>query len=285
MLGAAVLFGTTGTAAALGPAGATPFTIGTLRIVIGAVALWCSARQRPSPSQLRRHLGLFALGAIGVAAYQPTFFTGTARCGVALGTIVALGSGPLFTGIIEWLWIRRVPAATWWLATTVTIAGGALLVLAGGDAGTVGVADPLGVLGALGAGLSYAVYAVAAGRLIRLGVHSTVALAWPFTIGAVLLLPGLIGRPLDWVLQWRGVLMLAELGLATVGLAYSLYGYGLRTLEPSTAVTLTLAEPLTAAVLGVIVLGEHLQPFGWLGAALVVAGLALAGGVFDRYRS
>ena len=79
--------------------------------------------------------------------------------------------------------------------------------------------------------------------------------------------------------------MLAELGLATVGLAYSLYGYGLRTLEPSTAVTLTLAEPLTAAVLGVIVLGEQLQPFGWLGAVLVVVGLAAAGGLLDRYWS
>ena len=48
-----------------------------------------------------------ALGALGVAGYQPAFFTGTSRSGVALGTVVALGSGPLFTGLIEAVGFRR----------------------------------------------------------------------------------------------------------------------------------------------------------------------------------
>ena len=62
---------------------------------------------------------------------------------------------------------------------------------------------------------------------------------------------------------------------ATVGVAYAWYGYGLRFLPTSTAVTLTLAEPLTAAVLGIVVLDERLPPLGWVGAALIVLGLAL----------
>jgi DME family drug/metabolite transporter len=69
--------------------------------------------------------------------------------------------------------------------------------------------------------------------------------------------------------------MLLWLGIATVGVAYALYGYGLRFLPTSTAVTLTLAEPVTAAVLGVVVLDEHLPALGWVGAGLVVLGLAL----------
>ena len=32
--------------------------------------------------------------------------------GVALGTVVALGTGPLFTGLIEWRWSRRAPATS-----------------------------------------------------------------------------------------------------------------------------------------------------------------------------
>ena len=48
---AAVLFGTTGTAQALGPDGAAPLTVGAARIVVGG-ALRCSSRA-PCPWQQR----------------------------------------------------------------------------------------------------------------------------------------------------------------------------------------------------------------------------------------
>jgi DME family drug/metabolite transporter len=282
VLGAALLFGTTGTAQELGPDGTTPLGVGTLRISVGAVALWALAHQLPSPAELRRHAGLFGLAAIGVASYQPTFFSGTSRAGVALGTVVALGSGPLFTGAIEAVVLRRPPASRWWAATAITIAGGGLIASSGGsDAGSG--AELLGLVGALAAGLSYALYALAAKALIERGVHSTVALAWPFTLGAAALLPVAAARePLGWAGSPGGVLLLAHLGVATVGLAYHLYGRGLRTLDTATAVTLTLAEPLTAAVLGMVVLGERLGPSGWVGAVAVLGGLAIAGGAFER---
>jgi len=62
-----------------------------------------------------------------------------------------------------------------------------------------------------------------------------------------------------------------------VGLAYVLYGWGLRAVPSSSAVTLTLAEPLTAAIAAVIILDERLRPAGWLGAAVVMSGLVLVG--------
>ncbi len=62
----------------------------------------------------------------------------------------------------------------------------------------------------------------------------------------------------------------------TLALAYTLYGWGLRGLAVPTVVTLTLAEPLTAAVLGTALLGERLGPAGWAGAALIALGLLLA---------
>jgi DME family drug/metabolite transporter len=40
--------------------------------------------------------------------------------------------------------------------------------------------------------------------------------------------------------------------------------------------TLTLAEPLTAALLALVVLGERPAPVAWVGAALIAAGLAVA---------
>ena len=268
---AAVLFGTTGTAQALGPDGTTPLGVGGLRIALGAVALWVIAGHGPRRPG-RSELGWIALGGLGVAAYQPTFFTGTDRAGVALGTIVALGSGPLFAGLLDGVLFRRRPPPAWFLATGLALVGGAVLVAAQGGAVRL---DTVGVLAALGAGLSYAVYAVATKALIERGGSSTAALAWQFTIGAMVLAPFVLTEPLGWATTAAGVAMIAHLGIVTVGIAYWLYGLGLRSLPTSTAVLLTLAEPVTAAIAAVIALDERLPLLGWLGALVVLAGLAL----------
>lgn len=307
VVGAAVLFGTTGTAQDLGPTGTTPLGVGALRIIIGAVALWCFARRLPRWSATAGHRSAIVAGGLGVAVYQPAFFAGTARLGVALGTVIAIGSGPLFAGLIEWWRLGRRPGAWWVLATIATVAGGALLVVGGRTAAEGEVSadvvsaplvsapfvsapfevfglDALGLLGALGAGLGYAVYAIAAKASIDRGMQSTVALAWPFTLGAAILaaLLVIVPQPLAWATTWSGVVMLVHLGVFTVGVAYVLYGWGLRAIPGASAVTLTLAEPLTATIGAVILLEERLRPGGWVGAALVLVGLFLAGWAAGR---
>jgi DME family drug/metabolite transporter len=63
----------------------------------------------------------------------------------------------------------------------------------------------------------------------------------------------------------------------TVEVTYLLLGQGLRGLRAATATTLTLAEPATAATLGVLLLGEVLAPLQWTGLAAVVIGVVVAG--------
>lgn len=268
-----MLFGTTGTAQELGPDDASALGVGAIRISIGAVALWAMCGRLPSTAVFMRHWPKLLAGAVGVAIYQPGFFTGTERLGVALGTIVALGSGPVFAGLIEWLLGRR-PSGAWALATGLGICGGSLLVLSGESGASFSV---VGLIGALSAGLGYATYALVTKRLIGEGLASTEASAWQFSIGAIALWPLLAGEPVAWLGSASGLAMAAHLGLLATGLAYLLYGWGLRRLETSTATTLTLAEPVTAGVLAVTILDERLRWFGWVGALLVVAGLALVG--------
>jgi DME family drug/metabolite transporter len=122
------------------------------------------------------------------------------------------------------------------------------------------------------------VYAVVTKRLILRGLQATVASAWQFSIGALVLLPFLAGEPMGWLRTPSGLAMALWLGVAATGVAYLLYGYGLRTLDTATATTLTLAEPVTAAVFAMVVLDERLSPIEWVGAAIVLVGLALAGG-------
>lgn len=287
VLAASVAFGTTGTAQAKGPDGTTPLGVGAMRILVGAAGLVVAVaviRHRTRATReadeavwtpRRRHALVVVAGGAGVALYQPTFFAGTERSGVAIGTIIALGSGPAFVGLYETLVLRRRPSAVWLGATSLALVGGAVLVAS--QAGDGGSFDGVGVVCSLAAGLGYAVYATAAKTLVEQRVDSSVAMAWIFGMGALMLTPALLTEPLGWLGTTAGLVMVAHLGLITVTVAYLLYGFGLRTLATSTAVTLTLAEPVTAALAGVVVLDERLGATGWLGAAMVMAGLALTG--------
>jgi len=67
--------------------------------------------------------------------------------------------------------------------------------------------------------------------------------------------------------------MLLHLGVLTAGIAYVLYGWGLRSLPVSTAVSITLVEPLTAAGAAFLVLGERLSTSGSVAGVVVFVGL------------
>ena len=71
------------------------------------------------------------------------------------------------------------------------------------------------------------------------------------------MLPLLPLTELTWVLQPRGMLIILHLGLVTTAVAYLLFARGLRQISTAAAVTLTLAEPLVAGMLGVLLLGER----------------------------
>lgn len=264
---AAVLWGTTGTARALAPTEASPVAVGAVRIAIGGAVLVVLALFRGS---LR---GRWALrptlaAAVGVALYQVAFFEGVARAGVAVGTIVGIGSAPVFAGLIAAVVLRERPGARWLAATALAVVGVTLLARPQGAVPS----EPLAVLLPLGAGLAYAVYATASKSLLR--DHDNVAVAAvAFGVGAVLLIPVLIGADLSWVGRPAGMLVALELGLVATALAYVVFMAGLARLPVSWGATLSLAEPLTAAILGRVVLGEILSGEQLIGAGLVAAGL------------
>jgi DME family drug/metabolite transporter len=135
---------------------------------------------------------------------------------------------------------------------------------------------------ALTSGFGYAIYTVAAKRLIDDGVHAPEVMAAAFSLGGLILLPVLFLSGAAWIASAQGIAVALWLGLATTTVAYLLFGRGLRALPAGPVATLVLAEPLVATMLGVFVLGERLDLAGWAGAALVAAGLALQGAVSMR---
>jgi DME family drug/metabolite transporter len=278
VLAAAVLWGTTGTAQALAPDGAYPTSVGTLRLVLGGLALLLFARMRGVTlrPQTWPRMPLLLTG-LTIATYQLCFFGAVARTGVAVGTIVGIGSAPIFAGILGWLRYQQRPDGRWIAATALAICGCVLLTLSGREAHV----DLLGVLLALGAGSSYALYALFSKELLAHAPPDAV-MAVVFCLGALILAPLLLTTDLSWLSESRGLLVVLHLGLVATALSYTLFARGLSTVLAATAVTLSLAEPLTAGILGVVVVGEELTTLAIIGIGLLFVGLALLSAPIPR---
>ena len=271
VLGAALLWGTTGTAQAFAPSGFDPMVIGALRLLVGGVALLGLALYRRELGRLRdwNWLPLF-MAAVFTASYQLCFFAAVARTGVAVGTIVGIGSAPVIGGFLGRVFRGETLSRRWMIATSLAIAGCSLLSLSGGDIAI----DPVGILLAVGAGAAYAAYTLMIkGLLAKHAPNAVMALV--VCLGAVLISPVLVNCELDWLLQPRSIGVVMHLGLATMALSYWLFARGLQAVQVSTAVTLSLAEPMTAATLGIVVLGEQLNIQAFTGISLIFAGLVV----------
>jgi DME family drug/metabolite transporter len=276
ILTAAVLWGTTGTAASFAPAGAPAAAIGAAGLVLGGLLLFLTApggRALPGTCTGGERR-LLALGTLAVAGYPLAFYPAVARTGVAVATVIALGGAPVFAGLLDWATRRARPSARWTTATAAAVLGCTVLVLGPGLAGDGTPVDLLGVLLAGLAGLSYAGYALAGGQLIAHGHASGAVMGVMFGGGALLVLPVVVWGG-GGLLTVRGALVVLYLGTVTTFLCYRLFGHGLRHTAPQIATTLTLAEPAVAAVLGVAVLGERLPGVSWCGLAVLALGIVL----------
>jgi len=270
IIAAAMLWGTTGTAQGFAPPQSTPSAIGVMRLIIGGGALFAISLYK-NPHFLKGILTRDSLcGGLFVAAYQICFFWGVSLAGVATGTLVAIGSAPAFAGILEIVIFKRVPSVRWYPSTLLALVGCSLLY-AGNPVKTI---NPFGILLAAGAGFSYAVYALVIKKMLP-GRDAVSVTAVVFCIGALFSLPIIAITEFSWIVTPSGIVVSLHLGLFATALSYFLFSKGLVHVPVSQAVTLSLAEPLTAALLGIMVLGESLSITGGLGLVLIFSGLLL----------
>ncbi len=207
---------------------------------------------------------------------------GAAICFATTGTAQALGPdgvspvqvGAARVGLGEWALTRRPPGARWVVATALA-ALGVVVLAAGGGGGAAGSLDPLGIAASLGAGASYAVCTLASKRLLLDGHGPDAVMGMLFGVAAVLLTPVLLAAGTAWLATAGGAATALFLAVVPTALAYVLFVRGLQSLPAAEVATLTLAEPVTAAALGVLLLAE---PFGLataVGSGVLVAGLVV----------
>ncbi len=269
---AAVLWGTAGTTQELLLPTAAPVAVAAYRCLLagGLLLAWVllPSRRGGLVATLRSGGRPLVAATVAMTVFQATYLLGIRTTGVAVGTLVALGSAPAWAGLLA-LTTGRRPGRRWLLATVVAVAG--LAALVGADAGRASAA---GVALAATAGAAYASYATASARLTVPDRVSVVAIV--FTACGVLLLPGAFGSsgvPFG-AAEVAGLLWLA---VGTTVAAYVVFLRGLLRVDAPTATTLSLLEPLTAAVLAFTLVGERTTWVGAAGVAALSVGVVVAG--------
>lgn len=291
---AGVAWGTAGAAASLvfrlsdlGPLSLSFWRCaGGLVLLLGALALRArrgsaghAARAAHAAAEPRRRRLLRILGTgIGLTLFQSAYFAAVQATGLAVGTVVTLGAGPVLIAVGARLTMGERLGRGGVVAVTGALAGLAVLVL-GGEGGTV---RPVGVALALLSAAGYAAITLLTRWLGRDGGGDSMATtAWAFGIGAVGLLPMALAEGLLPHTDELGhvVWLLAYVAAVPTALAYPLYFAGAAVVRAATVSVIMLLEPVSAALIAVTLLDERLTTATVVGTLLLlaaVAGLAVA---------
>ena len=267
------LAGTAGTVAAIYAINTPSPVIGFVRLFIGAITLLILAPFLGGKlSQLPRLItrpGVWIMGASS-ASYQVFFFASVDRTGVATAALITVGCIPVSAGIVGWIFLRERPSKIWYISTAIAISG---LVIA--SLGELQTNDATGLIFAVIAGSGIGAYINAAKIEVRAGGHSSQLPGMAFLLGSIGLF--FVVRSDLLQVEWttQTILLAVYLGAVTMGIANGIQMLGLRGISPGVASTMMLADPVTAAVLGVVVLGEAVTLNGTVGLILVVIGLAM----------
>ncbi|MFC7066536.1 hypothetical protein [Brucella rhizosphaerae] len=177
---------------------------GILQAMLAGLGIW-----RALPA-LATHWKNLLLGGLAVAIYPLAFYASMRMAGVTIGTVVTIGSAPLLSALIEYLFDGARLSKQWLWGALIGLLGMVLLCIAEGsihDSAHTGNSVLIGVCLGLIGGLTYALYSWTARGLMLRGIRSSVAMGATFGIGGLLLMPVLLmtGAPF-WP---RGITLLS----------------------------------------------------------------------------
>jgi DME family drug/metabolite transporter len=273
VVAAGMCWGMTGTIQALAPENATSLTIGSAR-VFGAGSLlliWILFRRRGILRGKKWDLTGILLAASGLTAYQFAFFSAVKLTGVAIGTMVAIGSAPVLAGILGRVFFKECLSSRWFISTLLAITGCFLLVTAGNS--NFSSASVTGTMLAFGAALSYALEGAGLRLIGARDPIETVSLI--SVVSAAMALPWLITGDISWIFSLRGMICIFFLSVLTTILPFSLFAKGIGKITLGKAYTLSLSEPMTAWMLSALLLGEKLSLIGSIGVFILFSGIII----------
>ena len=282
---AAVLFGTTGTAATYlhNIYGVDPLTVGVWRVFFGAPFLFVASLLMTRETGLRvykSHSSRILLFGIAVAGYQLSFFQAIIRTQIATATLLTICIGPLIVALLARVFLQERLTARILAALALALPGTVLILGLHGMDAILTPSYLFGNLLALTAALSYAT-TIVVGKGLTGSLPPIQVMALSFSTGALLLLPF---ASIPQNLPPAGWLILLYLGVFPTAISYALLGAGLKKATATSSSIAVLVEPLVATLLAVGFMGERLTVTGWVGAALLLTALVFLTCPFEKHK-
>ncbi|MGU3577256.1 DMT family transporter [Brucellaceae bacterium C25G] len=276
---ASIMWGTTGVAATFAPQ-VSPVAIGAASMGIGGLlqSLLAFRVIRLNYKKLWAHRTLLVFGGINIVIYPLAFYASMRLAGVTIGTVVSIGSAPLIAAIIESIVDRQRVSNRWIIGAAIGLAGILLLCVMGSHKNAETSPNSMfyifaGIGLGLMAGLTYAIYSWVARRLMMNNIPSLAVMGALFGCGSTLLIPILLFTGAAFLQSSTNMAVGAYMALVPMFMGYILFGYGLARVQASTATAITLLEPVVAAFLAIIIVGERLSFYGWIGVILILISL------------
>lgn len=238
-----------------------PITLAALRALPAGLLLLTLSRCIPPREWLKR---IFLLGSFNFALFWVLLFIAAYRLpgGVAatLGSLQAMMVILMARG-----WLGTPIRAGAMAAAAIGVLGVALLLISPQAA-----LDPIGIAAGLGGAASMAAGTVLS-RKWQPPVSSLGFTAWQLTAGGLILLPlALIVEPPLPPLTMTNLVGLGWLGLVGAAATYAIWFRGIARIEPGAVSILGMMSPVTAVLLGWVVLGQSLSPLQAIGGAIVL---------------
>lgn len=264
--------------------GAASLAVAAGRLVIAAAVLGVFAWPRVGAelrAASRATLGLAALSGVVLALHFVTWITSLEHTSVA-SSAVLVTTNPLWVGLLAWLWLREPPSRRTWVGIALGLAGGVAVFaapapIAPADAAAVRAGAPLlgNALATAGA-LAASVYLLL-GRALRgrLGLLAYVTVAYSAaatTLVAACVATGTAIASIDPV-GWIAIVGLA-LGPQLIG--HTTFNWAVRRFPAPLVAMAILGEPVGAALLAWLLLGEAVTTVEGVGFALLLAGIFVA---------
>lgn len=269
LLVSCLLFSVTGTLQQLAPEGHTLVVITEVRMLLGSLTIlaWCLLNHRLPSNWSGVPWKPMLIAVASVLLYQLLFFYSVEEVGVAVGSVVAIATTPLWAATVAFILFKKRPSRFWVSATALAIVG-VSLINAGGGLQSQRIDWRL--LLPIAAGLCYGVEIIAVGKVVE-KINPETTMLLEMGLVAILLFPVIFFFPTEWIFTTRGILVSLGLGVVTAGIAYPCFTYGIKYTSPIVASTLALTEPLMAAALGIFFLHENLSISMGLGMLSLMA--------------
>lgn len=265
--------------------GLTPVLLVTLRLTLAAAVLWLVLRATGGrlPRGLQIWRALLVLALLNCAI--PFLLFAWSQTQIASGLASILNATTPIWGVIIAHLATSDERATPNKVAGVLLGFGGVAVMMGVDALSGLGANVLPQLACLGATLCYGIAGVYGRRFKAMGLSPLATATGQLAMGAAVLLPValLVDRP--WTMAMPPATVwaaLAGLVLLSTALAYVLFFRLLNSAGATNSMLVTFLIPVTAILLGALVLGERLAPQHFMGMALIAFGLVAVDGRLPR---